>query len=314
MAQALAVVAALTALYFLVRRSGPILRTARPGMHWGMLAAASLVWFGSYAQLVQLWASSLPWWDGAVRGSPKRLTWFQAVRVFFVSNLARYVPGAIWQFAGLAALAAAAGASPIAASLGVLLQQAVLLATGFALVLSGAPHVLGAWTRDLDSWSQVVLAVLFTTALIVAGPRVLPAVRQLAERIVKRPVPLPTPPPGAFAWYVVRSALGWVAYGIAFWLFGRALYGNEAPHLWLAASAYLTSYLLGLLVVIAPAGLGVREGALVLALSPAIGADRAVVLAAASRIWLVAIEILGAVSVVVLDWITRRVTASAAGR
>lgn len=310
-AQVVAVVAALVALYALVRASGPVLRAAHPVLHWGTLAAASVVWMASYAQLVQLWASSLPWWDGSVRGAPKRLTWFQAIRVFFVSNLARYVPGAVWQFAGLAALAAAAGASPVAASVGVLLQQLILLSTGFVLVLSGAPHVLGAWTHDLDTWSQVVLAATLTAGLIVIGPRALPAARRLAERIVKRPVPLPTPPPRAFALYVVRSALGWVAYGVAFWLFGRALYGADAPHLWLAATAYLTSYLLGLLAVFAPAGLGVREGALVLALSPALGTERAIVLAGASRLWLMAIEISGALTVVALDWIMQRLRASA---
>jgi hypothetical protein len=309
-AQLLAVVAGLAGLYGVVRVAIPVLRVARPVIHWGTLALASAVWLASYAQLVELWASSLPWWDGAVRGTPARLSFLQALRVFFVSNLARYVPGAVWQFAGLAALTAAAGASPVAASVGVLMQQLVLLATGFALVLSGAPHVLGAWTQELDTLSQAALAVILTAALIVVGPHALPAARRLAERFIKRPVPLPTPPPGAFALYVIRSALGWVAYGTAFWLFGISLYGSDAPHFWLAATSYLTSYLLGLLAVFAPAGLVVREGAIVLALSPTIGAERALVLAVASRLWLVAVEICGALTVVAVDWVSRRLRAS----
>jgi hypothetical protein len=315
-AQILAVVAGLAALYGLVRAAAPVLQAAHPQMDWGMLAAASALWLASYTQLVQLWASSLEWWDGSVKGTPKRLSLFQAVRVFFVSNLARYVPGAVWQFAGLAALTAATGASPVAASVAVLLQQGVLLATGFALVLSGAPHVLGAWTQALDTLSQAALAVVLMVGLIVIGPRLLPAARRLAERVIKRPVPLPSPPHGAFALYVVRSALGWVGYGIAFWLFARALYGQEAPHLWLAATTYITSYLLGLLAVFAPAGLVVREGAIVLALTPTLGPQRALVLAVASRLWLVAIEILGALFVMTADWVSRRLAtqASAARR
>jgi hypothetical protein len=311
LAQAVALVAAVVVLVRLLRLSAPQWQAARPHLDWGMLLAASAVWMASYAQLVQLWAGSLPWWDAALRHSPTRLSWFRAVRIFFVSNLARYVPGAVWQFAGLAALSVSAGASPVAATLGVLLQQLVLLTTGFVLILSGAPHFLGAWTRTLDTVSQVLLAALLTAALIWLGPRTLPVVRRWAERVVKRPVPLPSPPHGAFALYVVRAALGWVAYGVAFWLFSRALFGAAAPHAWLAATGYVASYLAGLLAIFAPGGIVVREGALVLSLQPAIGAQRAFVLAIASRLWLVSLEIIGAVTVVCIDWVRSRLTASA---
>ena len=37
-----------------------------------------------------------------------------ALRVFFLANLARYVPGGVWQFAGLAAMSAAQGVPPVA--------------------------------------------------------------------------------------------------------------------------------------------------------------------------------------------------------
>lgn len=312
--EGVAVIAACVALYGVIRVWGPALRTAHPRVRWDLLLAALAVWMVSYAQLVLLWASSLPWWDASLRTEPRRLTWFQAMRIFFVSNLARYVPGAVWQFAGLAAMSAEAGASPVAASVAVLLQQVVLLATGFVLILSGAPHLLGAWAQTLDTASQVVLAVVLTGVLVGVGPRALPVVRRWAERVIKRPVPLPAPPPRAFAVYVVRAALGWVGYGLAFWIFGRALFGDEAPHLWLAGTAYLSSYLLGLIAVFAPGGIVVREGALVVELSAAIGTDRAVVLAIASRLWLVSVEIIGAVAVVAIDWVARRLRASAARR
>jgi len=156
------------------------------------------------------------------------------------------------------------------------------------------------------------LAALLTAALIGLGPRALPVVRRWAERLIKRPVPLPAPPPGAFAVYVVRAALAWVAYGFAFWLFGRALFGAEAPHMWLAGTAYVSSYLLGLIAVFAPGGIVVREGAMVVQLSSAIGSDRALVLAVASRLWLVSLEIIGALVVLAVDWWRRRVRASAA--
>jgi glycosyltransferase 2 family protein len=309
--QVLAIVAAVVVLVRLVRSSAPTPQSARPHIVWGTLAAASVVWVATYAQLIQLWASSLGWWDVALGRAPTRLSWFRAVRIFFVSNLARYAPGGVWQFAGLAAMSAAAGVSPVAATVGTLLQQAVLLATGFALILSGAPHFLGAWMPALDTLSQLALAAALIGALMVLGPRALPVIRRWAERIAKRPVPLPTPPPRAFALYVVRAALSWVAYGVAFWLFGRALYGDDAPHLWLAATAYVASYLAGLVAIFAPGGLVIREGALVATLGGALGPQRAAVLALGSRLWLVSLEVAGALAVAAVDWVGRRLRASA---
>ena len=122
----------------------------------------------SYSQLVQLWSSSLPWWDAALRHSPTRLSWFRAVRIFFVTNLARYAPGGVWQFAGLAAMSTEAGASPVAATRG-----GAAPATGAAGDRlrpdpeRRAPLPRGV-DRQLDTVSQLVLGVLLTAALIVA--------------------------------------------------------------------------------------------------------------------------------------------------
>jgi len=50
----------------------------------------------------------------------------------------------------------------------------------------------------------------------------------------------------------------------------------------------------------APAGLLVREAALIGLLSPLLGSGDAVILAAASRIWLTALEVLAAIFVIAL--------------
>jgi hypothetical protein len=298
---AVLIVAALVALVYKVDHAyTPALRRVPLALHWGTLLLASAVWLSGYTQLVQLWGASLAWW-----GSPP-LRWRPALRVFCVSNLARYIPGAVWQFAGLAALASAEGVSPAAASVGVLLEQVVLLATGLALVLSVAPSFLANWTHGLGVGAQLAIAVLLIAALVIGLPRALPRVRTWAERVVKRPLPLPAIPQGPFAVYVIRGALSWVIYGVAFWLFARALMGPAAPGVWLSATAYVASYLVGLLAVVAPGGIIVREGALVLCLTSTIGAQPALILAVMSRLWLIALEVLAALVVLSADAIRQR--------
>src|SRR3989454_9925291 len=102
----------------------------------------SMVWLASFSALVRLWAASLAWWG-------QRLTVLPALRIFFLTNLARYIPGTIWQFTGLAAMALAHKVAPLAAAGGVLGQQIVLPTTGVVLSLVLAPGFLGPLAASL---------------------------------------------------------------------------------------------------------------------------------------------------------------------
>jgi len=65
-------------------------------------------------------------------------------------------------------------------------------------------------------------------------------------------------------------------------------------------AAYTGSYVAGVIAVFAPAGLLVREVALVQALTPVVGGADAVILAVASRVWLTLLELVA--GAVVLAW------------
>ncbi|HEX4628484.1 MAG TPA: hypothetical protein VH137_06800, partial [Gemmatimonadales bacterium] len=254
-------------------------------LQWTWLAAASLVWSASFVFLVSLWTRSLAWWQqhlGAVAG----------LRMFVRSNLARYIPGVVWQFAGLAALAVEEGVSPLAVTGAVLLQQLVLLATGIVLSLALAPALLTSSGLTLPPWLMLATALAGLLLLIVLF-------RRLAPHVSHR-VPLPNPPWPSFASYVAGCTLGWIGYGLAFWLLGRALLGAAAPPLLLAAPAFIASYVAGIIAVFAPGGIVVREAALVAALGAQIGIDRAFLLAIAARLWAITLEIISVVVVLAL--------------
>jgi hypothetical protein len=275
------------ALWFLVR-------TARP--HWSTLAAlpqpiawtplllGSLLWVASYGMLVLLWAESLRWWGA-------RLAPRDALRVFLVANLARYVPGGIWQFAGLAALALEQGISPAAATGAVLVQQLVLLATGLVLALIFAPSFLSAHVATLSPPVALLMAAAGLAVLMIGFPWVLPAIKRRLERVTDRPLPLPHASGAGFALFVLGSAIGWVGYGASFWLFARAVLGAAAPGVLTAGAAFIASYVAGIMAVFAPGGLVVREAALVATLGPRIGPQYALLLAVGSRLWLTVLEL-----------------------
>ncbi len=81
--------------------------------------------------------------------------------------------------------------------------------------------------------------------------------------------------------------------GIPFAQLAAALLPGREPLSWLqAASLFALSWSIGFVVVIAPAGFGVRESALVLLLAPFLPPAVAASLALLSRLWWMAVEAL----------------------
>ncbi len=258
------------------------------------LALGSVVWAIAFASLVVLWSRSLAWWGATMRGPA-------ALRVFFLSNLARYVPGGVWQFAGLAALSSAQGVSPVAATAAVLFQQAALLATGTALALAVSPIALetylSRWGVALPSLAmRLTLAGTIVVALIGLLPPLLRPLRRVVERRISDVRAIPQVSAMELAGYLAVTFAGWIGYGISFALFARAVLAGAPLSPVTAAAIYVAAYVAGIVVIVLPGGIGIREGVLVAALTPIIGVDRALFLAIASRVWLVALEILGALA------------------
>lgn len=258
----------------------------------GPLVIASALTIATWVFLVSTWTWSVRWWS-----PPQHLALAPALRIWFLTNLARYIPGTVWQFAGLAALAARNGVSPVAATGGVLLQQVTLLATGAGVSLALMPRLARAWGAALSpglAWAMVAALIAFGALFLPVTGRL---VRRIVARVAGRDVPWPEPPAKELAMYVSALALPWIAYGVAFWWFGRAMLGAAAPSMGLAVGAYTASYVAGIVAVIAPGGIVVREAALTAALSPAIGPDNALLLAVGSRLWLIALELVTALAV-----------------
>jgi hypothetical protein len=211
-----------------------------------------------------------------LRWCAERIAPLDAAKVWFTANLARFLPGGVWQFASLAVMSSRYGMSPAAATATVLLEQIVLLLTGLAVVAGFTPIVLHA------TWWRVALIV----ALVLGA-----AILLLLPRLTKR---LPSLRAKQLVLFFVMLTVPWLLYGTAFRLLATGLLGEGQLHASLGfyIAAFTGSYLAGVIAVFAPAGLFVREAALISVLTPVLGGGDAVILAVASRIWLTGLEIL----------------------
>jgi hypothetical protein len=247
---------------------------------WEWIAAATALVLVTYALLIEGWRRILVAWDS-------HLPFGDAARIWFLSNLGKYVPGNIWSLTAMGVMAKRRGLSAIAAAGSSVIMQTVSLATGTAIVMVTSAKLLG----------QPVLvgaAVLLLLALLLSAPRFLPPLANWIGNLIGRDVTPPSVPATSIWTAAVASALSWLFYGVAFELFVRGLLGSAPGEISSYIAAYTAAYILGFISPIAPAGLGVREltlAAFMTQLGLANEADAALV-AIAARLWLTIVELI----------------------
>jgi glycosyltransferase 2 family protein len=208
------------------------------------------------------------------------------VTLFFKSQLGKYLPGSVWQYAGRVGLARARGV-PIQAALVSVVVEVILsaMAAGVVgLLVLGPRNALFAWA-GLAGICFVGLVVARQSAGLVRRLWRLVGLRaRLGPETLSAAVRA-TPVVGGL------YLLVWGAYGLAFWLTGHALFAVPAARIPVYLGVFALAWLAGLVAVFAPGGVGVREAVIVALLSGGLGEARAIVLAGTSRVILAAVDL-----------------------
>lgn len=247
---------------------------------WAPVLQATFLVIIAYVALIQTWRQVVVAWG-------ERLTFKDAMRIWFVSNLGKYVPGKVWSIAAMGTLAQEVGISPMAAVGSSVVVQLVNLVTGF-----GVFFIAGA--RAMEVPLAAAVAVVLLGGTLAVSPWLLPVMVRTVNRLTGRQVRVPMLPPRAIWWAGVGTTTAWVLYGLAFQFFAAGISAGEAGGSagdWTAV--FIGPYLLGFIAVFSPGGIGVREFAMAEALQRtglAVGALSAL-LVLASRVWLTLLEI-----------------------
>ena len=249
------------------------------------ILAATVIVLATYALLVQLWRLVLVRWGA-------RLSFTDAVHVWSVANLGRWVPGRVAQVAAMAYMSQARGVSGTAAAGSALLNTLLNIAAGTLVALAAGGRLLD---RMRPGASTAALALVAAALLgMLALPWLLPRAVALAARLLRRPgVVPPVIPPAAIWWTAAGNVVAWLLYGAAFQLFTFGVLGQASGALSAYVAVYTASYIIGYLVVVMPGGLVARELALGLGMV-AFGLatePQAAVVAVTSRLWLTVLEV-----------------------
>jgi len=252
-------------------------RTITWQVRWHWLAISALVLLVHQPLLAFAWQQILTHLD-------ESLPVPQALRIYLLAQIARYIPGGVWDIAGRVYLAGEAGYARAKVSYSILLEMVlhvVSAALFFLLTLPFWPNI-----RSLHLFA-VAMALMGVGGLVALHPALLSPAMSLLARLTKREV--------GSAWRIPFSSLlqllGYqllarLLIGTAFAAFTFGIYPLDITDLPLLAGVFVAGWLVGFLVVIMPMGIGVREGAIAWLLTNVMPLPAATAAAIGFRIWI----------------------------
>jgi uncharacterized membrane protein YbhN (UPF0104 family) len=226
------------------------------------------------------------------------LPFHRSSRIFTVSELARFLPGGIVHFAARYRASAREGISGQTIIVTTLLDLAVRIVTGIIVFVITLP-----WWPILPRGVPLLpVAIVLPLLAVALHPRVLALGIDLGRRLLRRPAREPLVLPysavlTAAAW----SLLGWMARGFGFYLMASGITEVPSSLAVPAAGIFALAWVVGVLIPIAPGGLGVREAAGTSLLGQLIAVPSAAAIMLASRIQMTLVELAAAGGAVAWD-------------
>lgn len=251
-------------------------------VRWGRLAGSVGVLSASLVFGTWIWKRVLDRFHAAETG------FRQLLRISFLSKIARYIPGKVWQFVAVGQLTERTGGSARIAVSSLVVQAAfdILAATIVASVVAARR------IEVLPSDPLFALVGASVLAIAASHPGLIRAGLRIAGRMAGQE---------EIFWrgrwrdsleILLLSIVSWGGLGLAFFLFVGSLVHVEPTQLPVLVGINAFAFVVGYLVVVAPAGAGVREATMTGLLSRVIPAGAAAVVAILARLWTIAAELL----------------------
>jgi uncharacterized membrane protein YbhN (UPF0104 family) len=231
-------------------------------------------------------------WRRILRALGNPISFRFAIYAWFVSNLARFIPGNVFQLAAMMMLTERAGVSKV----NIVLSQAV-----YAAIALSVAALYGLTLLPIPAEYVPLIALAFGALIVLFA---LPAVFQLMLtvsarllQIVRRSSEIRTPRVTTTFWQnlipPLCSVIMWTLNGFAFWLFVRSVTEISLTVLPAFIGMNAAAYFIGYASFITPSGLGFREASLAFFLGAFFPPPVAVAIAFLARLWSIGGELVG---------------------
>jgi uncharacterized membrane protein YbhN (UPF0104 family) len=239
-----------------------------------------------------VWVTSVAAWRNYLYSFTGAMpAWREAFRQIGLLLVGKYIPGGIFGFVARIYDEASAQRGPLLAA-GVVEQ---LVGAAMATML-GALCYLAGWYRQ-PAW---LLLIVLLPPLAVVGTQLFAMVLRHSSRLHRR---IPVFPPWSRPQLLVAallSLLQQISWALAVGLLAMHLFGLDLLSAIGVAGAFGLAVGAGVLVVVSPGGIGVREGAMTALAATWMGFDSALLLAALLRVVGVGLDLLAGSLVLVV--------------
>lgn len=288
LARLVVLLAALAPLTYALVRSWRGVQSALTHVGWPSFATAELMLF-----LIMPFMASISWLT--VRQLTGVIGLYLAIRLYFISQLPKYLPGGIWAFPGRMVAYQRVGVDRTKSIVSVFREVTALFLGAATVALVGLWQGLPA-SGDLQLVLGFGIAGSILVLLLTQMPwfwRLLSSIRILRSSAL----PILEIPgedvslkwlPSAF----IMSCIFWLALGGAFRQLVVAIHPGASLSWVGAASLFSLAWCVGFVVVIVPAGLGIREAALAFLLARFLPEGDALAAAVLARLWWMVAEAL----------------------
>ncbi|MBN1149801.1 hypothetical protein JXA84_01110 [candidate division WOR-3 bacterium] len=226
----------------------------------------------------------------------------KALKIWFISSLGRYLPGKAWHLLGMMFLLSKEGIPVEVAITSSFFVQVYSLIPGIIISAFSIMPFLGE-SRLILSIPLISFGILIV--LFISHPRIIGKLIQfLAKKRGKSIIAPGISPINSFL-ILLSYLIYWVLRGFGFFLFIKSFYFDIGVRsLPLAVSVFSSSYIIGLLFLLSPGGVGIRESVMLKMTNSLLKIPTGIAsgLTIFNRIWLTFIEFICLLMALAINW------------
>jgi len=218
-------------------------------------------------------------WNLILRVLGGRLGCKRALKIFFITDLAKYVPGKVWTIVGKVYLCAKEGIPIAKTSASVIIQPLIQVIAGILIFLLSLPF----WTKTNDFMNQLYFFLpLIPLGLIVLHPAIMTKLLNFVlTRLKQKPIELNIKYRDILLILLLWCGL-WILTGIASYFLIISIYSFPVSQLPVVIGIFSIA---GISQFLTPSGIGVLEGVLTVLLGLYVPVHIAIFIALLVRVW-----------------------------
>jgi len=218
-------------------------------------------------------------WNLILRVLGGKLGYKRALKIFFITDLAKYVPGKVWTIVGKVYLCAKEGIPIAKTSASVVIQPLIQVIAGILIFLLSLPF----WTKTSGFMSKLYLFLpLIPIGLILLHPAIMTKpLNFVLTRLKQKPIELNIKYRDILLILLLWCGL-WIITGIASYFLVISIYSFPISQLPVIIGIFSIA---GISQFLTPSGIGVLEGVLTVLLGLYLPVHIAIFIALLARVW-----------------------------